>query len=506
MDDRKKRALNKPYRLFCLLILLLCACTEVPEHCGDGLPRIDPFKQFCYPGGIEDLCNGKTFDPYRDKCLNGSIVPKESGTVNPPGVTTYTLTVNYNPSNAAGTVRVNDNDYTAPTSVSVSGGIPIPISAVGTGGYTFTNWTTNDNFAQVSETNEWSTTVSLSGDATIIANFTNNSTTLTPFTLTVNYNGAGTVKVNGDDYKTPVTVNDDGTPVNISAIAASGYTFTGWTKDGSSAQINNAGRANTTVLLSGDAIITAAFEAIPTNCDAAKNFCNEYGTVYSDLQQCSNAVEGIQYLEAKAKGAVCMSDGASFCQYSTGCYEMSSDYSGVVGVCEAGACTCDQVIAGCKKDGALYSGVTGLDASNNYGAGLKCTDKGGTLVGTPPPEACGGYCLWNSGCEAISTDPAGSYGPPITSCADAIANCDKDGARFDNSSCTGTQVGGNESCGGYCKWDTGCEEIKTDKKGDYGPIVETCAEAIAKCDADGARFDNSSCSGTQIGGNEACGN
>jgi len=159
-------------------------------------------------------------------------------------------------------------------------------------------------------------------------------------------------------------------------------------------------------------------------------------------------------LGAQAAAAVCEGDGgASFCQYSTGCYEMSSEYSSVGGVCAEGECTCAQVIAGCKKDGALYSGVDktapGM-GSPTWGGGVKCKDAGGTLVGTAGPEACGKYCLWPTGCVEIATDPAGSYNPePVTSCADAIANCKANGLLSDDEACSDVANVKVQ----WCRWD-----------------------------------------------------
>jgi hypothetical protein len=158
---------------------------------------------------------------------------------------------------------------------------------------------------------------------------------------------------------------------------------------------------------------------------------------------------------AQAAADVCTEEGASFCQYNTGCYEMSSEYSGVGGVCDAGKCSCAQVIAGCKKDGALYKGVDKTKpgmGEPGYGAGVKCAEAGGTLVGTPPPEQCGGYCKWPTGCEAISTDPAGSYNPaPITSCADAIKNCQENGQMSQKEDCSDVANVKVE----YCYWGEG---------------------------------------------------
>jgi hypothetical protein len=135
---------------------------------------------------------------------------------------------------------------------------------------------------------------------------------------------------------------------------------------------------------------------------------------------------------AQAAAAVCSEDGGSFCQFATGCFEMSSEYSSAPG-CAEGECTCEQVIANCKANGSIYAGV---DKSNpgmgapTWGGGVQCADAGGTLVGAAGPEACKEsgvqlYCRWNTSCWDISTDPTGANsGAPVTSCAAAIEGCE----------------------------------------------------------------------------------
>jgi len=202
------------------------------------------------------------------------------------------------------------------------------------------------------------------------------------------------------------------------------------------------------------------------------------------------------------------------CQFSTGCYELSMEYSGT-NTCKGSEvsgtlpnCTCQQIVDNCKNNGAFYTGVSGWSADNGYGENLQCTAMGGSLVGAPPPQQCGFSCMWASGCEAIVTDPSGAYndGVPVLTCDDAIAKCDADGQRFNGTQCAGTPIAGNDKCGFWCLWDTGCTEIVTDKTGQHNPNpVLTCDAAIASCDADGQRYGNNSCAGTPIGGEDVCG-
>jgi len=190
--------------------------------------------------------------------VNGNVTVRANFTQNQ---TQYTLTVNRNPA-AGGTVKVGNNDYSSP--VSVNSGTSTAISAAAASGYTFANWTVTSGSAQINNANSASTTVSLSGNATITANFTQNPATTVTYTLTVSRlpsNSAGTVKINNTDYSAPVTVNS-GTAVSITAAPATGYRFTNWTVATGTASIANAGSATTTVTLSSNSTVTANFTLI----------------------------------------------------------------------------------------------------------------------------------------------------------------------------------------------------------------------------------------------------
>jgi len=187
--------------------------------------------------------------------VNGNVTVRANFTQNQ---TPYTLTVNRDPT-AGGSVKVANNDYSAP--VTVMGGTATAISATAASGYTFTNWTVTSGTAQINNANSASTTVTLNGNATITANFTQNPTTPTKYTLTVSRlpdNGAGTVKANGADYSAPISV-DGGTAVDIAATPAANYKFTSWTIATGSASIANASSATTTVTLTSNATVTANF-------------------------------------------------------------------------------------------------------------------------------------------------------------------------------------------------------------------------------------------------------
>jgi hypothetical protein len=201
--------------------------------------------------------------------------------------------------------------------------------------------------------------------------------------------------------------------------------------------------------------------------------------------------------------AVCTQEGASFCDFGDGCYEMSSEYSGGLKAdgskCTAGNCTCAEVVANCVAYGALYSGVDKTKpgmGEPGYGAGVKCADAGGTVVGKPlldlgcckwstegtkcypvTKEEDEGYCqsganvYWKEQCGAKNEDDS-RVCPTATPTYDGSSKTPEDWV-----TCTGDNSG-------FCKWATGCSKISTCTGGDPG---SDCANAEATC---GEAFEN----------------
>jgi len=222
MNNLKRRNLSKTYTLFCALALLLCACKEIPEHCGNYVLR-NPFTGQCEPesgpnatekrtvtwntnGGVPAIpqttvdYGGSVTAPttaikkadsgfggwYTNSALTIQakfpIVVTENKTLyakwTPPsaGGTTYLLTVNYNV-NSGNTFIVNNEEHTEPVSVTVDGGKPIEISVTDDfPEYTFEKWVVSEGGAVIGNAMAKATTVTLNADATITANFTQNST------------------------------------------------------------------------------------------------------------------------------------------------------------------------------------------------------------------------------------------------------------------------------------------------------------------------------------------
>jgi uncharacterized repeat protein (TIGR02543 family) len=138
-------------------------------------------------------------------------------------------------------------------------------------------------------------------------------------------------------------------------------------------------------------------------------------------------------LEGANSSGTCTSGGENlFCQYSYGCYELNPEYN-----CGNSTCTCADLVRNCEAYGAIYKGVTGLNENNNWGTGVVCAQQGGTQVySKTSSQPCGGYCKWETGCYEIRTDPNGENGTASETCAEAVDNCRRAGEMFINSDCS----------------------------------------------------------------------
>jgi len=159
----------------------------------------------------------------------------------------FTLTVTRNPT-AGGTTTP------ASSQANIAAGTPVSITATAANGYTFTNWTVTSGTATFADANSAATTVTLSANATIRANFTQDAVAPTTYTLTINAGSGGTVNPSG--AQTDIAAN---TPLSITATANNGYTFSNWTVTSGTATFGNANNAATTVTLSANATIRANF-------------------------------------------------------------------------------------------------------------------------------------------------------------------------------------------------------------------------------------------------------
>ena len=162
---------------------------------------------------------------------------------------TYNIAVSANPS-AGGTVA-GGGEYTSGQSCTVT--------ATANTGYTFTNWT--ENGTQVSTQANYTFTVQ--GNRNLVANFTLNTYTIT---ATANPTNGGTVSGAG-------TFNH-GASCTLTATAATGYTFTNWTENGSVVSSN----ANYTFTVQGNRNLVANFTLNTYTITATANPTNG-GTV-----------------------------------------------------------------------------------------------------------------------------------------------------------------------------------------------------------------------------------
>jgi len=155
-------------------------------------------------------------------------------------ITQYTLTMAVN-TTGWGTTSPSVGEHTYDSGTSVN------ITAMPASGYRFVNWT-----GSVSDTGKSTTTVTMSGNMTVIANF--EAIPITQYTLTMAVNttdwGTTSPTVSAHSY-------DEGTTVNIIATPSSGYRFVSWTGN-----VSDASSATTTITMSGDRMVTANFEAI----------------------------------------------------------------------------------------------------------------------------------------------------------------------------------------------------------------------------------------------------
>ena len=125
----------------------------------------------------------------------------------------------------------------------------ISITATASSGYLFKSWSATSD-ATVTDANSATTTVSLSGDATITANFA-----LIPpqATLTMAVSPSGTTVPSEGAHVVATQVAQ-----NISAVPAEGYVFSTWSVAGP-ATIEDETSADTTVTILGDTTVTANF-------------------------------------------------------------------------------------------------------------------------------------------------------------------------------------------------------------------------------------------------------
>ena len=150
-------------------------------------------------------------------------------------IPTYTLTIAIN---GEGTVSPAAGSYTHQQNTTVT------LSATPADGWRFVNWT-----GGVTDPNSVTTTVIMTGDKTVTANFAPRDS----FNLTINIEGEGTTSP-----RAGTRTYSRNTEVEVTATPATGYKFYRWIGD-----VRDPNSATTTVIMDDDKEITACFVAIP---------------------------------------------------------------------------------------------------------------------------------------------------------------------------------------------------------------------------------------------------
>lgn len=229
-----------------------------------------------FPGGANSFTVSAQAGSYigisQDNILLGAALVPASGTVNVPvtPVTSgYVTIVVTKPQRQpyTNTIPVGSTQYSVTTSSSpaeggttTGGGTFNPgqsctVTATPASGYNFVNWT--ENGTQVST--QASYTFTVNGNHNLVANFTQPSYTIT---TSSNPSNAGTTSGGGSFLQ--------GQSCTVHANAASGFTFSNWTENGS--QVSN--QANYTFTVNGNRSLVANFSPVTYNVTTSSSPAN----------------------------------------------------------------------------------------------------------------------------------------------------------------------------------------------------------------------------------------
>jgi M6 family metalloprotease-like protein len=187
----------------------------------------------------------------------------------------YSLTLISNPEGAG--ALTGAGTYTA--------GTTITLSAMANPGFEFVNWTNEGEEVSSLPTFTYTT---LSSDVTLSANF--NAIVPQQFTLTVVLDGEGDVKVDGNSFTDPITLNEN-TSITVEASPALGYHFENWSGD--LVSINS----TETIIMDGNKELTAHFAI---NSYTLNYLATAYGSISGNTNQTVNYGSNGQPVEAVA--------------------------------------------------------------------------------------------------------------------------------------------------------------------------------------------------------------
>ncbi len=184
-------------------------------------------------GGIDDPNAASTF-----------ITMNDDATVTANFVRVYDLTMAVDPTEGGtATDETDESPYTEGTEVN--------IKAEANEGWEFVNWT-SDPAVTFDDDEAEETTFDMPGDdVTVTANF------VRVYDLTIDSTAGGEVTTPGEDTFT----YDEGTVVDLEAVAVTGYEFVGWTGD--IGGIDDPNEASTFITMNDDYSITAEFAEPP---------------------------------------------------------------------------------------------------------------------------------------------------------------------------------------------------------------------------------------------------
>jgi uncharacterized repeat protein (TIGR02543 family) len=161
---------------------------------------------------------------------------------NPRNVATFDLTIN-----VIGNGSIEANGVTYTETIAYAEGATVNLEALADSGWLFDGWSGD------LESTEETETITMDADKTITATFSEIPDNL--FTLTLTTVGSGKVHVNDMLYDEPMLI-EDGTIVDLMAIAGLGWEFTEWTGDITSAD------ASTSFTMSQNIEITVTFSPV----------------------------------------------------------------------------------------------------------------------------------------------------------------------------------------------------------------------------------------------------
>jgi hypothetical protein len=248
------------------------------------------------------------------------------------------------------TMAVAGSGSTSPTvgQHTYAAGTVVPIVANPAGGYQFVNWT--GNVGTIANVNSASTTITMNGNYSITANFSQIPGTYYVLTIAVTGSGSTSPSVGQHTYAA-------GAVVPIVANPASGYQFVNWT--GNVGTIANVNTASTTIIMNGNYSITANFEGV--------NFMVSAGGYHTVGLKADGTVIAVGYND---QGQCDVGGWTNIIQVAAGnCHTVGLRSNGTV------VATGDNGIGQCNVGG--WTGITQVAAGSRHTVGLKAD---GTVV------------------------------------------------------------------------------------------------------------------------------